>query len=192
MDSKRIRMQVAARRSQLSAHCREQVSDAITSCLQQLPQVRQAQTIAAYIAIAEEVSLAQSIGLFHRQGKRVLLPCIDVSEVGAMVFTPYEYNAHLEVAGFGVSQPEVGEQVPVDTIDVVVVPLLAFTSSCHRVGWGRGYYDRFFALRKQQPAPPWLIGVGFSCQQEEQIDPKPWDVQLDMVVTESRVFTRRK
>ena len=192
LDSNKIRKQVSARRSSLSKQNHQKASYAIADGLQKLPQVMQAQTIAAYIAIASEVSLTKAIDSFRQQNKLVVLPCIDIPKAGDMVFAPYAHGSSLETAGFGLSQPKISQCVPLENIDVVIVPLLAFNSSCYRIGWGKGYYDKFFAARQQRPAPPWLVGVGFACQQEEQIIPQPWDVRLDMVVTEDNVFAYRK
>ena len=70
--------------------------------------------------------------------------------------------------------------------DVVIVPLVAFDSSCHRLGHGGGWYDRFLAT---QPGAI-KIGLAFDVQRTDRIPTEPHDIQLDYVVTESRTFTK--
>ena len=64
-------------------------------------------------------------------------------------------------------------------IDVVIVPMCAFDDKLNRLGFGKGYYDRFLKNRNTLK-----IGVAFSCQQTTGIIKKDTDVTMDYVVTE--------
>jgi 5-formyltetrahydrofolate cyclo-ligase len=79
-------------------------------------------------------------------------------------------------------------------LSVVFVPLLGFDLRGTRLGAGAGYYDRLFAYRRHRHSwqRPLLIGLAYSCQRVERIEPAGHDVPLDAVVTEEGVlrFTR--
>jgi 5-formyltetrahydrofolate cyclo-ligase len=76
-------------------------------------------------------------------------------------------------------------------IDVVVLPVVGFDRRGNRLGMGAGYYDR--ALRRRQDAArawrrPLLVGVAFACQELPAIPASPWDVPLDLIVTERGII----
>lgn len=79
-----------------------------------------------------------------------------------------------------------GASIPDDTFDLIVVPLLAFDESCHRIGYGGGWYDRFLASQPNALK----VGVAFDVQLAESFPIEDHDIQLDMVITESSVFTK--
>ena len=68
---------------------------------------------------------------------------------------------------------------------LVVVPLVGFDTTGQRLGMGGGWYDRSFAFRRAGPAPPWLVGAGFSAQRVDALAGEHWDVPLDAICTES-------
>lgn len=87
---------------------------------------------------------------------------------------------------YGIPEPVSGLVVPVSTIDVVFVPLLAYDKSGHRVGYGKGFYDNFL----QQCNPNTLkIGLSFFAPEEKIEDVSATDVALDYVVTPEGVMS---
>ena len=69
--------------------------------------------------------------------------------------------------------------------------LVAFDAAGNRLGMGAGYYDRALRRRLERSTPwrrPRLIGVAYACQQVPAIPASPWDVPLDLVVTERGVI----
>ncbi len=67
----------------------------------------------------------------------------------------------------------------------MLLPLLGFDRRGGRLGMGGGYYDRAFAFRRDRPAPPRLVGIGFACQELPDLAAESWDVALDAVATEA-------
>jgi 5-formyltetrahydrofolate cyclo-ligase len=67
----------------------------------------------------------------------------------------------------------------------VVAPLVGFDANGHRLGMGGGWYDRSFAFRRTQPAPPWLVGAAFAVQQVESVMPEDWDMPLDALCSDT-------
>lgn len=97
---------------------------------------------------------------------------------------------------WGIPEPNkayMDETLPEWKIDTVIVPGVAFTKDCLRLGHGKGYYDNFLtrlqAQRREKELPsPKLIGVCFDCQVLDMVPTGPHDVTLNTVVTPTRVF----
>ena len=73
----------------------------------------------------------------------------------------------------------------VPQFDVIIVPMLGFDSSLHRIGYGGGYYDRFLASQPQAKK----IGVCYEVGRVEKIPAEKHDIPLDMIITEHQTYT---
>lgn len=92
----------------------------------------------------------------------------------------------VEQSEWGIPEPIGGELVPVNKIDVVLVPLLAFDKKGYRVGYGKGFYDKFLAQTKPDAIK---IGLSFFEVEDELIDDvTEWDVPLDYCVTPQNLY----
>lgn len=87
---------------------------------------------------------------------------------------------------YNIPEPINGLEVPVDKIEVVFVPLLAFDGKGNRVGYGKGFYDKF--LSKCNPEVV-KIGLSFFEVEEEISDATENDVKLDFCVTPNKIYT---
>ena len=83
-----------------------------------------------------------------------------------------------------IPQPDFGAEAVMP--DIVFTPLVGFDSALNRLGQGAGHYDRAFE-RLQDVVK---IGLAWSCQQVDALPVEPWDVPLDVIVTEQRIFER--
>mgnify|MGYP005861282955 CR=1 FL=1 len=81
---------------------------------------------------------------------------------------------------FGIPEPTDGIAVSVEKIDVVFVPLLAFDQKGHRVGYGKGFYDRFLNQCRDNTLK---IGLSFFEPLDTLLEAQPHDMTLDVVVT---------
>jgi 5-formyltetrahydrofolate cyclo-ligase len=79
--------------------------------------------------------------------------------------------------------PESLRPVPLEEVDLMVLPLAAFDPAGNRLGYGRGYYDRLLGSATTRPL---LIGAAFEIQCVDAIPHEPHDVRLDWIVTEER------
>lgn len=97
----------------------------------------------------------------------------------------YEGPQQLETSAWGIQEPRQGVPTPPEKIDVIIVPLLAFDQRGHRVGYGRGYYDRLL----RQVRPDCLkIGISLFPSVELINDISDYDVRLDRCVTPDGMF----
>lgn len=180
----------------LSPAERSAADQAIRATLAGLGVFRRGRHVALYLPMRGEVDLRPCIGAGHRQGARVYVPRIASHRRRRMLFAPWTDGAARRTNAFGIVEPRsVAGARPVLRLDVVVLPLVGFDSRGNRLGMGAGYYDR--ALRRRlRPAARWrrprLIGVAYACQQLPAIPASPWDVPLDLVVTERGVIVPRR
>jgi 5-formyltetrahydrofolate cyclo-ligase len=86
---------------------------------------------------------------------------------------------------WGIPEPQDARIVHADEVDVVLIPLLAFDKQGHRVGYGKGFYDRFLAECR-----PDVIKIGLSLEPpvEHIADPNMYDVPLDFAITPVEVW----
>lgn len=93
-------------------------------------------------------------------------------------------STRISLNSYGIPEPIEGLEVPVEKLDVVFVPLLAYDILGNRVGYGKGFYDRFLTQCRPEAVK---IGLSFF-DPVKHIDTNKNDVKLDMVVTPNRIF----
>lgn len=128
-----------------------------------------------YLSFGTEAGTEELIKLLLEAGKRVCVPKVD----GA-VMRSVPYSDKLIPGAFGILEPEGGEET---TCEVAVTPLLAADGEGYRLGYGGGYYDRYFA------AHPEILRVGLSYEGQftQDLPHERTDIPLDALVTEERV-----
>jgi 5-formyltetrahydrofolate cyclo-ligase len=122
--------------------------------------------------------------LMHRlkvRGARLCLPV--VLDEQTIIFREISDGMPMVETGFGTAGP--GPDALVVDPDILLVPLSAFDSTGHRIGYGAGYYDRAISRLMDKGKTPRLIGIAFDCQEVEAIPYEDHDVPLDAVLTES-------
>lgn len=181
-DSPRDRTR-AARRG-LDASTRRSAEEAICAQLTALSELAAGATVGWYLPTDGEVDLALAIAPLRARGIRLALPVLGPSR--SMTYAAWSPDTVLAPNRFGIlepSEPTSGPTAP-DELDVAVVPCVAVDADGHRLGFGAGYYDRAFA----DAAHVVLVGVAFEVQVVQHLDSAPWDVPLDVVVTETRTL----
>lgn len=138
--------------------------------------VRNASVILCYHALADEVNTDLLLSSLLKQGKTVLLPRV-VSDT-EMELRLYEGKDDVETGAYGIMEP-VGELFSdYASIDVAIIPGMAFDPEGNRLGRGKGYYDRLLPSLVNA----YKIGVCFSFQKVESVCASPHDVRMDEVV----------
>ncbi|MBQ90123.1 MAG: 5-formyltetrahydrofolate cyclo-ligase, partial [Acidimicrobiaceae bacterium] len=113
----------------------------------------------------------------------------DTQEVVASARARFVVASGPRVEGpYGILQPGEGAEVDPLGLDLIVVPLVAVDRHGNRVGHGAGFYDRTFAARADRPPPPVLLGVCHGFQVVEALSAQPWDVPVDLVVTDAGIL----
>lgn len=160
------------------------------------PAFKSAKTIMAYLATPEEVDLSRLIAQARQLGKRVCLPRMDWS---AKVISPVISGGKslaTEVREFGIAEPTPGEVCPLEEIDLVLVPGVAFDAAGTRLGRGAGFYDRFLASYRSARAgarkPALAVGLCFDAQVLPAIPAEAHDQHMDAVASERRLVDCRR
>jgi 5-formyltetrahydrofolate cyclo-ligase len=187
------RRRLRALRRALAGEERRAAERRIAAALRRLGCAARGRRVALYLARDGEVDLAQLIRTARRGGARLYAPHITSQRRRTMRFVPLRDDRPLKRNWYGIDEPahEPALGVTLDRLDIILTPLVGFDRHGHRLGMGAGYYDR--ALRRRLAGRgsfrrPRLIGVAFACQETGTITAAPWDVALDLIVTERGVL----
>lgn len=172
-------------RAAVARSVRRDAAAAVAGTWRADPRLASARRIAVYSPVRGELDPCCIVDLARRLGSTVHLP--EVVDDGAggrtLVFARHEPRATLRPGALGIPvPPPEAPRVPVDALDVIVVPLVAFDAAGTRVGQGAGFYDR--ALAPNGAPRPWVVGLAYAWQEVARLAPEPWDVPLDAVLTE--------
>lgn len=145
------------------------------------PLLTTAHTVMAYYSLPDEVYTHQLLDELVDEGKTVLLP--RVLDAKTMELCHYTGQDDLRRGAFHIMEP-IGEHFSdLSSIDLVLTPGVAFDAQGHRLGRGRGYYDRFLSsLRTVLGEFTRVIGVCFDFQKVPEVPVDANDIPVDIVV----------
>lgn len=137
-------------------------------------------TIMSYISIKNEIDLQEINETIIKLGKTLVLPVIDNNGEN-MKSVKVDTLENLKEKKFGVMEPDFGEEIKYNEIDLVIVPGVAFDINGNRIGFGKGYYDRF--LRGYNGK---TIVLAYDFQVLESIETEEHDEKVEEIITELR------
>jgi 5-formyltetrahydrofolate cyclo-ligase len=174
-----LRREIRSLRDALSPEQREGAAATIRErALAELARTGPPATVMAFWSFGSEVPMAPLIELLTRRGDRVALPRIVDGELEARLYRPGD---PVTETSFGAKEPEGGSMVVPGDIDVVLTPGLAFDRRGYRVGYGRGYYDRFLSRTSDHTG---RLALCFAVQVVEAVPAATFDLPVDVIVTE--------
>ncbi len=173
-----LRAAVRARRDAIPPDERARLSAAITSRLLQILAELAPRTVMLFSSFGSEVSTRGAIEALAGAGTQVALPVVAGTDLRSVLFRPGDVT---RTARYGAAEPVAAPEVPPAALDVIIVPGLAFDREGFRVGYGRGYYDRFLA--RTRPSAP-RIGIAFAVQLVDAVPHRDGDERVDAIVTE--------
>lgn len=143
---------------------------------------KRAQLVMFYVSLRDEVDTLSMIDEAVKMGKRVCVPVILKEERRLIAGEIKDREKDLEKQHFGIYQPIAGhvKEVPLEDIDLVVVPGIAFDKNNVRLGRGHGYYDRFLCCL---PKKTRTIGLAFDFQVLEYLPKDSHDVPVWKTIT---------
>ena len=154
-----------------------------------LPEVGEASTVMAFWSFGSELPTLPLIEALHDRGARVALPRIVEGEIEPRAFAPGDPTTE---AAFGALEPSDGAIVEPHDIDVIATPAVAFDRRGQRVGYGGGFYDRFFARARSDAL---RVGIALGPQlldPELELPAGAFDLPVDVVVTEAETVRFRR
>jgi 5-formyltetrahydrofolate cyclo-ligase len=183
MHAKReLRNRMRSVRAVLPASARAERSRAAAESVMKLAEYANAQTIIGFCAIQKEIDPGDLLAQARASGKTVGLPRVveDVLEL-----REYRDVSELEEGAFGVMEPVASAPViAADSVDLVIVPGLAFDARGHRLGYGRAFYDRLLP----QMTRAFRVGFAYDFQFMMELPNDAHDVPMHAVVTDQRVL----
>jgi len=173
---KQLRRQVRQEKTRYNISTLNKWSAEILAQVESLPEFQNAHTILVYFSMNDEVDTQSFIEKWAKH-KVILLPAIVNDELEIRIYSGPD---DLIAGAYGISEPVGQTFTDLDTIDLVIVPGMAFDKSGNRLGRGKGYYDKL--LRKLQ-AP--CIGICFPFQLLSEIPMEEFDIPMHKVITAS-------
>ncbi len=107
-----------------------------------------------------------------------------------MRFGLVEHNTRMTRNRYGIPEPRDARPLRARQLDLLLMPLVGFDPLGYRLGMGGGYYDATLAFMQHRRLwrKPRLVGIAYECQRVEALPHDPWDLPLDAVLTERRLY----
>lgn len=160
---------------------RIKAADAVFQRLEQSAAFQLAERILMYHSLPDELETHRFLDKWKSR-KKFFLPRVNGVNLELL---PYD-RSRLEFGSFHIEEPQGDDTYPIDDIEVVIVPGVAFDRKGRRLGRGKGFYDRLL-----QSAKITKIGVGYDFQLLEELPMEDHDVAMDMVITEHTTIVIR-
>ena len=151
-----LRQQIRKTRANLTALQQKQAEDSITQQALAFIEERNAQHIALYVSFDGEISTEKLIKTLWAQDKHVYLPVLHPFNPNHLLFLRYLPDTPMLKNKFGIWEPKLNVQnvLPLDELDILFTPLVAFDKQGNRLGMGGGFYDRTLQHWQKSPFIP--------------------------------------
>ena len=145
-----------------------------TACQEVISRIHAGMIVGCYVSVKDELDTSEILEFCFANNISVCVPKVVEN---TLQFYKIKSSHDLVPAPFGLLEPNVTEMIPVQKIDMMIVPLSSYDSKNHRTGYGKGYYDSVLGNCINK------IGIAFQEQEVDQIDVEPYDVTLDEIIS---------
>ncbi len=176
----RIREEMLRKRDSIPSAVRHELSRIINTRTIDFIEAQAINTVMLYLSIQSEVDTHDLLVYLLRTNKIALAPAIEAKHLVPRRIS--NTSTQLVRHRYGMLQPDqdVCPKFPLNQIDLIIVPGIAFDLKKYRIGYGGGYYDRFLP---KCPQATW-IGLAFEDQLIRDTLPQSWDVALHFIFSE--------
>lgn len=176
-----LRQELKRKRHALGHRLNQEKSKSIIEKLIQVPAYQNAKSVLFYVSLSEEVDTHFAISQALAQGKKVFVPRMNGDEMTLHRIHDFK---ELQFGAFGVLEASLeAEEAQPSELDLIIVPGLGFDTRGHRIGYGKGHYDR---LLKQTHG--YTVGLAFDEQVIEKVPEEEHDVPLNCLITEAQIL----
>ncbi len=176
-DNNKIRREIKSLRDAMDPRLAYELSGIITKRALLLDIIKDSSDFMIYKSFGNEVKTDGIIKTLLGMGKRVAFPITVGDDMIAAI--PESDSFHHD--RFGIEIPE--KYALMDEPEVIFVPLIACDEKKNRIGFGKGYYDRYLSRVNALK-----IGLCYDFQIVSHIEKMPWDVPLDIILSEIRII----
>jgi len=176
-----LRQQMRETRQKQTALQQQQAAQHITEKALKLIEQQRAKNIALYLAFDGEISTKPLINQLWQQGKHVYLPVLHPFVHGHLLFLRYLPDTPMKANKFGILEPHLNVKsvLPIEQLDIIFTPLVAFDKLGNRLGMGGGFYDRTLQNSQHRFI---TVGLAHQCQQVEALPIENWDIPLEHIL----------
>ena len=187
-----LRRRLRAQRNALSTQEQKNAAHNIAVTLTRTRLFRASRRIACYFANDGEIELIRILAHIWNCGKIAYMPLLPRGQRRRMRFAPARPEVEFRPNRLGILEPiaPAHEWLDARSLDLVLLPLVAFDSAGNRLGRGGGFYDRTldFLHQQRQWRRPKLLGLAHDFQRVHTIEPELWDVPLTGVITDRAAY----
>lgn len=180
MPKRSIRDEMLIRRRHLAVDTCLARSLSAQQRLLQTPEFVAATVVGLYSPVRNEVFTEEIFTAARLAGKTVAYPRV---RDDLLDFVEVAQRQELVPGAYGILEPGGAKIVPLSALELIVVPGVAFDFHGHRLGYGKGYYDRFLQDERR-----YLVGLCFDFQLVMKLPAEVHDVRMDMLVTDERAL----
>lgn len=182
MERERVRAETLRQRDGLAPETRAVFSRQIADSVMRWIQSEGFDAVMLYLSMRSEVETDGLLERLHYAGKHVCAPVVDTEQNHLMPRRIQEGKKALVRHRYGMLEPNTAcPLVSITDLQLIIVPGIAFDSNGYRLGYGKGFYDRFLA--ECSHAIP--IGLAYQIQVVEDTFPQVWDVPVKHIFTET-------
>jgi len=176
-----LRQAMLKRRNSLSKQMLDKMSEIVQTIVLNMKEFVNAKTVAAYHPIGSEVSTLKILSSVLQLNKRLALPRVE-GESKIIFAEVKDLKNDLELGKYKIMEPK-NHCSKVNKLDLVLVPGIAWDKHGHRLGYGKGYYDRYLANLQTTS-----VGLAYDFQVLENVPHGKKDFSVNLIVTEKRVI----
>jgi 5-formyltetrahydrofolate cyclo-ligase len=178
-DKKRVRLEATSRRDAMPSDTRRAASEALAA--RQFPrEIAPGTIVSGFMPMRSEINPLPLMRKLLDAGATLALPAI-AGRGKPLIMRVWQWGEPLLPGLWGIREPK--PQAPEVEPDILLVPLLAFDRTGHRIGYGAGYYDSTIAQLRGRKAIT-AIGLAFAAQEIPAVPVTERDARLDIVLTE--------
>ncbi len=174
-----IRKNIIEKRKMLSKKEVERFSDEIYKNLFSLPFIKGKTNYFIYNSFKNEADTTKIVKTLKESGKTILYPLT----IGDKMYAVKNIGDDFIKGSFGEDVPK--NYTITDSVDIAIIPLVACDKNLNRIGYGKGFYDKFLKTHDCIK-----IGICYDFQVIENITPNEWDVPLDYVITPTKIIKK--
>lgn len=172
-----VRQRIKQAVKAMSAHERQELSLQLMQKLAQHPRFVQSKVIMLYHALPDEPDTRTLLNTWFKE-KTLLLPVVCGKQ---LLLKVYQGAQHVQTGAYGIIEPQGACFNQYQDIDLIVVPGMAFDAQGHRLGRGKGFYDRFLSM--PQLTHTYRLALCWPCQLIEQVPTEPHDARMNEILT---------